>query len=228
MKSLMLIPARAGSKRLPRKNILPLGGRPLIEWTIEQAAASQAGSIFVSTDSLEIATIARRSGAEVPFLRPPELAADDASSSSVLEHTLSWIKTNLQIVPEISVLLQPTSPFRSSNDILESIHLLENSGAPAVISVCPARTHPWLALQCKPDGLLKYFCDVMPPVERTQKNPPAYEFNGAIYAIRSDIFLDKKTFFPEGTRALVMPSCRSLDIDTTEDFLFAEWLIARK
>lgn len=218
MNSLLLIPARGGSKGVPKKNISLLGGRPLIAWTIEQALASNAGEVIVSTDCETIAAAAKHAGAEVPFMRPSELATDEAGSFEVAEHALRWLGENNGAIPQILVLLQPTSPFRTAADIVDGIALLESSAAPAVVGVCAAGTHPWMTRKVNTDGTLECFCEVPIGSKRRQDFPKAYEVNGAFYAIRTRALLEKETFEPPGTLALVMPCERSLDIDTPEDF----------
>jgi len=227
MKRLLLIPARGGSKGVFKKNIALLGGKPLISRTIEQALASRAGSVIVSTDCEEIAAIARNAGAELPFMRPAELATDKAGSFEVAEHALRWVGDNYGAAPEILVLLQPTSPFRSAEDIAASLKLLEESGAPAVISVCEARTHPWMIRRISSSGALEYFIEGSEGATRRQDFPTAYEVNGAVYAIRANVLLTQRTFQPEGTRAYVMPNERSLDIDSVTNLRQAEWHLAK-
>jgi len=227
MTRLLLIPARGGSKGIPGKNIATLGGKPLIAWTIEQALQCGQGRVLVSTDSEEIATVARDAGAEVPFLRPAELAGDEAGSFEVAEHALNWVETSSGELPELLVLLQPTSPFRTVDDIVAAVRVVENSVAPAVIGVCEANPHPWMTRQIGPNGLLDYFVKVPEHIKRRQDFPPAYVVNGAIYVIRARVLLEKKTFQPAGTLAYVMPQERSLDIDLPSDLQLAEWMAAR-
>ncbi len=228
MNRLLLIPARGNSKGLPGKNIALLGGRPLIAWTIEQAISSKMGRVVVSTDSPEIAAIAKREGVEVPFVRPAKLATDEAGSFGVAEHALQWAGDNFGDVPEILVLLQPTSPFRAAGDIVSGVKLLETSGAPAVVGVCRAVTHPWMTRRLDSQGCLVSFCEVPADVKRRQDFSEAYEVNGAFYAIRSQVLLEQKIFEPRGTVAYMMPEERSIDIDTTDDLARAERELARR
>lgn len=228
MSRLFLIPARGGSKGIPGKNIVPLGGRPLIAWTIGPALEAGLGRVLVSTDSDEIAAVAGREGAEVPFLRPAELAGDEAGSFEVAEHALKWVETSSGELPELLVLLQPTSPFRTADDIVAAVRLVENSVVPAVMGVCEADPHPWMTRRIGPDGVLDYFVEVPEHIKRRQDFPPAYAVNGAIYVIRSRVLLEKKTFQPAGTLAYVMPRERSLDIDLPSDLQLAEWMAARR
>lgn len=225
---LLLVPARGGSKGIPGKNIRPLGGRPLIDWTIREALASNAGRVVVSTDSGEIAAIARQCGAEVPFLRPAELATDETGSFEVAEHALKWAETHFGELPGLLVLLQPTSPFRTAEDIVSAVKLVENSGAPAAIGVCEANPHPWMTRKIMPDGSLDHFVAFPSHIKRRQDFPPAYAINGAMYVIRSSVLLEKKTFQPAGTLAFAMPRERSLDIDTQDDLEIAEFLTTRR
>jgi CMP-N,N'-diacetyllegionaminic acid synthase len=223
MKMLLLIPARGGSKGIAKKNLASLGGMPLIAWTIKEALASQVGRVIVSTDCERIADSARQAGAEVPFLRPAELAADDTPSFDVAAHAVDWWRESNGAWPETLVLLQPTSPFRSAEDIVAGVKLLENSSAPAVVAVCEARTHPYLSRKIGPDGIIEYFLEGSEQASRRQDFPPAYQINGALYVIRTQILLAEKSFQPRGTRAYVMPPERSLDIDNAADLRQADW-----
>jgi len=226
MNRLLLIPARGGSKGIPRKNLSLLGGLPLIAWTIKEALASKTGRVIVSTDCEEIADAARQAGAEVPFLRPAELAADDTPSFDVAAHAVNWWRENNGAWPETLVLLQPTSPFRSAEDISAGAKLLESSSAPAVVAVCEARSHPYLSRKIGPDGVLEYFLEGSEKASRRQDFPAAYQVNGALYVIRTQVLLAEKSFQPRGTRAYVMPPERSLDIDSAADLRQAEWQLA--
>ena len=147
---LAVIPARAGSKGIPRKNLAPLGGRPLIAWTIAAAlAAKSVGRVIVSTDSPEIADAARALGAEVPFLRPAELATDESESLPVLVHAAATADPDGQAAG--GALLQPTSPLRTADDI-DAAAALAGEDVDAVVSVATAATHPWLAMRMGPGG----------------------------------------------------------------------------
>ncbi|HET9913914.1 MAG TPA: acylneuraminate cytidylyltransferase family protein, partial [Anaerolineales bacterium] len=140
-----LIPARGGSKTIPHKNIKPLVGKPLIAWTIEAAKKCRALSrVIVSTDDAQIAEVAQQWGAEVPFLRPAELAGDATSSLAVVLHLIQWLKKHDGAVPEYILLLQPTSPFRTTEDLDAAIELAETRKVNAVVSVCETDAHPFL------------------------------------------------------------------------------------
>ena len=223
-----IITARGGSKGIPRKNLVPLAGKPLIAWTIEAALKCEFERVIVSTDNDEIADVSRNLGAEVPFIRPAELAVDTVGSYEVVEHALKWINKHSGSFPPMFVLLQPTSPFRTSKDIVAAINLVKNSNAPGAIGVCEAETHPWMTRKIATNGSLHKFVQFPDGIKRRQDYPRAYRVNGAVYAIRTEVFLEKKTFEPEGTVGYVMPIDRSVDIDLPADLEFAEWIAERK
>ena len=221
-----LIAARGGSKGIPRKNIKPLAGKPLIAWTIEAAQQSQALSrLILSTDDEEIADVGRRFGAEVPFLRPLPLAADDTLAIDVVEHALDWLAKDQDCRPDYLLLLQPTSPLRTSEDIIGAIHLAEEHNAEAVVSVCPADSHPFLIKRLTEQGTLEDFVSTDQVDLRRQALPPAYALNGAIYLNRPSSLMTHRSFLPPGTHAWEMPPERSVDIDTPWDFRLAELLL---
>jgi len=221
-----IIAARGGSKAIPRKNIKLLAGKPLIAWTIEAALQCKGLSrIIVSTDDSEIAGVARQWGAEVPFMRPADLARDDSSSISVVQHALHWMEENEGFSPGYVTLLQPTSPFRTAEDIHQSIELAKKRRAAAVVSVCEAEPHPYLCKRVSADGTMANFIATDIVYLRRQEMPPAYALNGAIYLCPGETLVQVKTFFPEGTIAYVMPKERSLDVDTAWDWRLAELIM---
>ena len=206
--------ARGGSKSFPRKNLAPLAGRPLIAWTIEAALRCRAvDRVVVSTDDDEIAAVARAQGAEVPFLRPPELAQDDTPTMPVIVHALRWLETEQGYLPDAVVLLQPTSPLRTADDITDAVALAHQHSADSVVSVSVAWSHPHLAKRIAADGRLEDFAP-HPKVERRQDLEPAYSLNGAIYYSRRTNLLEAQSFYGPKTYAYVMPPERSLDVDT--------------
>lgn len=226
MDLLTLIPARGGSKGISRKNLAPLAGRPLIAWTIAAALGStKLGRVLVSTDDAEIAEVARQHGAEVPFLRPSELAADESGALEVALHALGWIEDNTNDRPEYLLLLQPTSPLRIAADIDAAIELARTRSADAVLSVCEAVPHPLLARRVDEHGVLADFIPVPEASGRRQDFPPAYYLNGAIYLNRCVSLRTTRTFQPPGALAWRMPLERSLDIDTPLDLRIAEALL---
>ncbi len=206
--------ARGGSKSIPRKNLAPLAGRPLIAWTIEAALrCREVDRVVVSTDDDEIAAAARAHGAEVPFLRPPQLAEDSTPTMPVVVHALRWLEAEQGYRPDGVVLLQPTSPLRTADDITGAIGLARERSADSVISVSLAWSHPHLAKRITSDGRLEDFI-AHPKVERRQDLEPVYSLNGAIYFARRAPLMENQTFYGPNTYAYVMPPERSLDVDT--------------
>ena len=226
MNILALIPARGGSKGIPHKNIQPLAGRPLIAWSIEAALEAQSVSrVIVSTDDEKIAQTACHYGGEVPFLRPAELAGDAILTIDVVLHTLGWLVENRQTIPDYMLVLQPTSPLRTSEDIEAAIRLGLSKNAAAVVSVCEANPHPYLCKRILEDGTLQDFVSAERQYLRRQDMPDAYALNGAIYLNRTENLLAEKTLHPRHALAYVMPVERSLDIDTGWDMHLADLIL---
>ncbi|CAH6917713.1 N-acylneuraminate cytidylyltransferase [Vibrio chagasii] len=217
-----VIPARGGSKRLPRKNILPLGGKPLIGWTIEAAKNSAyVDDIFISTDDQEIAGVVSQFGITVPELRPEELSTDTATTQSVLFYTLEKYAKEAGIV----VLLQPTSPFRTAKHIDEAIESLVEKSAFSVVSVTPCEHPPQWANTLPDDGSMKDFLR-LGYGKRSQDVGEAFRLNGAIYVY--DIYrllAIGEMVYREDTYAYKMPNYESIDIDNKIDFDMAEFFI---
>lgn len=219
---LAVITARAGSRGVPRKNICLVGGRPLIEWSIVAARhAESVGRVVVSTDSEEIAAIARRCGAEVPWLRPHEFARDETPGVDAVLHLVETLQRDDGYCPDFVMLLQPTSPLRTSADIDAAVSLATSTGAGAVVSVSPVAQHPAWMKQVGPSGELldQPSADVLAP---RQQLPPMFILNGAIYLAVTTTLLARRSFYGEGTRAYVMPPERSLDVDTYWDLHLAD------
>jgi CMP-N,N'-diacetyllegionaminic acid synthase len=225
---LAVIPARGGSKGVPGKNIRLLGGLPLIAHSILQA--SQARSItrvVVSTDSVQIADVGRLYGAEVPFMRPSELADDITSGLDPLLHALRWLEDTDGYRPDIVVLLQPTSPFRTVDDIDGAFKLALDKEADAVVSVTAARHHPRWMKRVSADGTLVDFLPPTVQVDRRQDLEPVFALNGAIYLARTNVLRQHRTWYTEHTYAWQMPAERSLDLDTEFEFQLAELLLGK-
>jgi len=222
-----IITARSKSKGLPKKNIKLLAGIPLIARTIQQAKKSRyLDKLIVSTDGIEIAEISCLYKADVPFLRPKRLAKDKSSSVDTLLHALDWYKKD-NIYFDIIVLLQPTSPLRTAEDIDNSIELLFSKKAKAIVSVCEAEHHPYWANILPKNGSMKNFLSVEIKNKNRQSLPIFYRLNGAVYTAFSDYFIRQNGFFGDKTFSYIMPKERSVDIDTELDFKFAE-LLCRK
>ena len=221
-----LITARGGSKSMPRKNILPLAGKPLIAWTIEAARSSRFLSrVLLSTDDPEIAKVAAAWGAEIPFMRPAELAGDTTPHVLVVEHAIRWLEEAEGSRPEYVLMLQPTSPLRTAEDIDGVITFAREREAIAVVSVSPMDRHPYLSKRILADGTLAEFVTSDIAYLRRQDLPPAYALNGALYLNRSDSLLRDHTFVPPGVLGYVMPPERSLDVDTPWDFHLVEMIL---
>jgi len=222
MRFLALITARGGSKRIPGKNIRPLGGKPLIVWSIDVAKGIFGISdILVSTDDSTIAEVARDAGAFVPWLRPAELATDTANSADVALHALDWYEQEKGKIDGL-ILLQPTSPFRTRGTVLRGMELFRTHQRRLVIGVSPAVSHPMWCFQV--EGL-----KMQPFVEgggfhlRSQDLPPAYEVNGAFYLISPEDLRETKSFYSKGMVPLVMDQpVECIDIDTEWDWLISE------
>lgn len=224
MNILILITARGGSKRLPGKNIKPLHGEPLINWTIRTAKKLTALSVLVSTDDPQIAEVAKAAGAQVPWLRPSEFASDKASSCDVALHALDWFESQNQKVDGL-LLLQPTTPYRSLSTLQRGLELFNKSDVPAVIGMGPANSHPHHCFMVK-DDKLEPFVSQAKIDTRTQDLPDAYAVNGAFYLIRPESLRKTKSFMPPGTIPLIMTDPReSIDIDTELDWKMAESIL---
>jgi CMP-N-acetylneuraminic acid synthetase len=222
-----LIPARGGSKGVPRKNIRPLAGKPLIAWTIEVALACRTlDRVIVSTDDPEIAETARYYGAEVPFLRPAELARDDTADMPVYVHALKWLEDNESYCPEIVVWLRPTSPLRTAHDVGLAIKKLVDSQADWVRSVCLAEHHPYWSIRLDGDRL-KPFLDGIEASKYYQRQllPPAYRCNGAVDVTWRETVMEKGLMYCGDLRGHEMPPERSVDLNSELDFVVAELLL---
>lgn len=225
MRILALIPARGGSKRLPGKNVRPLGGKPLIVWSIEVAKGiPEICDILVSTDDAAIAEVARRAGALVPWLRPAELATDAAASVDVCLHALDWYESEHGAIDGL-LLLQPTSPFRSRSTVLKGIELFRSHERRPVLGVSPAASHPAWCFSIR-DATLHPFVDDGGLQLRSQDLPPAFVVNGALYLIGPDELRRRRSLFGDAMVPVVAESREeSIDIDTELDWQLAESLL---
>jgi CMP-N,N'-diacetyllegionaminic acid synthase len=219
---LAVVPARGGSKGVPRKNVRMLAGKPLIAWTIEQAFHSRyIDRVIVSSEDEEICQVAKQSGAEVPFVRPAELASDTASGVDVLCHAVENAGADYDYV----VLLQPTSPLRESTDIEAAIEFCVSRAAKSVVSVTEATKSPYWMYQMKEGGELISF--VENAASNRQQLPQSYALNGAVYVLEVAALLATRKVLDEQTLGYVMPAERSYDIDRETDFLICEFLKTR-
>ncbi len=228
---LAVIPARGGSKGVPRKNIRPVCGKPLIAYTIETALAARHlfHRVIVSTDDEEIADVSRHYGAEVPFLRPADLATDQVAMLPVLQHAVRFVEAEDNIKLSWVCLLQPTDPLRAVEDIEEAIRLGQEGGCDSVISVVQVfSVHPILMKQIE-DGYLEPYCiEEKEGTRRQDYDPPAYMRNGAIYLTRRDVLLEQGSIWGHTIRPYVMPPERSVGVDSELDMKLVELLLEEK
>lgn len=224
---LAVIPARGGSKRLPRKNCMLLHGKPLIVYSIEAAQQSfYIDEVVVSTDDEEIASIARQAGASVPFLRPADLSADETSSVDVVVHALNYYQASEKKSFDYVVLLQPTSPLRAATHIDQAFELLKEKKADAIVSVCETEHSPLWANQLPPDGSMVNFLSEDVLGRRSQDLPKYYRLNGAIYICSRQRFLQERTFLvASDVYAYIMEQEVSVDIDTKLDLFLSETIL---
>lgn len=227
---LAVIPARGGSRSVPRKNIRLLGGKPLIAWTIEQALSCPSlDRVIVSTDDAEIADIARKYGAEVPFMRPVELAQDDTPDLPVCRHALSWLAEQENYSPEIVVWLRPTAPLRTVQDVEAAIRIMLDTGADSVRSVCEVEHHPYWMKRLDGDRLAPFIAgkDEGTYFQR-QLLPSTYRLNGAVDLMRTKAVMEQAVLFGGDVRGYVMPAERSVDLNIEIDFAIVELLLKEK
>lgn len=228
-KILALIPARGGSKGVPRKNIRIVGGKPLISYSIESAltAGDDFYRILVSTDDPEIAEISKKYGAEVPFLRPNDLGGDKIAMLPVIKHAVQFVENQDQVKLDWVFLMQPTAPMRSSRDIHNAIQLAKAGGCDSVISVVQVfATHPILMKRIENNQLLPFCIDEKEGTRRQDYQPSAYMRNGAIYLTKRDVLMNMNSIWGETIRPYVMPEERSLNIDNEMDLKLVDLILS--
>ena len=220
MNTFALIPARGGSKGIPRKNVKQIAGKPLIVWTIEAALRSSLlSAVVVSTDDDEIAEIARGAGAQVPFMRPAELAQDQTPGLAPVLHALDQLPHYDSVL-----LLQPTSPLRATEDIDGCLGLVSQREASSVVSVTEAVTHPYWTYRLDADQTMTRFVDAE-LIARRQDLPPVFALNGAMYFAEANWLRRSSSMVSAETLAYVMSREHSIDLDTPLDWKFAELLL---
>ena len=219
-KILAIIPARGGSKRLPHKNVLDLAGKPLVAWSIESALSSKyIDRVILSSDDEEIIKVAKEWGCDVPFTRPKELAQDNSRSIDLVTHALNTLEEEYDDV----ILLQPTSPLRTSEDIDNAIEQFYAKDATSVIGVCEVEHSPLWSNTLDESLSMNNFLDDKYNNSRSQDLPIYYRINGAFYMSRVASVLKEESFFvKENIYAFVMSQEHSVDIDTKLDFIIAE------
>jgi len=222
-----IVPARGGSKTVPKKNIRLLNGKPLIYYTIKEAQSSKfVQRVLVSTEDREIAEIATEYGTKV-IMRPPELAQDDTPSLLVYQQVIKHLEQIESFSPNIIVVLQPTSPLRTVEDIDGAIKQFLETGCDSVVSVCGTEHPPHWMYTLEGDKL-KPIIEGGEKVTRRQDTPKVYQLNGAVYVIYRDVIMKQNRVLGGDMRAYIMPSERSIDLDTEIDFKLAELLMKEK
>lgn len=227
-KVLAIIPARGGSKGVPRKNIRMVNGKPLIACTIEPALAvkDRLHRLIVSTDDEEIAAIAREYGAEVPFMRPADLGGDKIPMVPVLQHAVKTVEEMDGVKIDWVLLLQPTCPFRLPEDILAALDLAAEGGCDSVISVVRVLSHhPILMKKIENNQLLPFMIEEVEGTRRQDYAPPAYMRNGCIYLTNRDNLLKNNSIWGKIIRPYVMPEERSVNVDSELDMKLVEFML---
>ena len=221
-----MIPARGGSKGIKNKNLYDLSGKPLISYTIEAAKKSKLITDFiVSTDSLEIKKVSEEYGAEVPFIRPAHLSNDKALAVPTIQHAVLYAESLKNITYDYIVMLQPTAPLRTHEDIDNSLSKLIEENGDGIISVVDVENYHPIKMKTIKDGMLLDFVNSDLENPPRQSLPPVYIVNGAIYATKRDVFINKNTFKGNHCIPFIMPQNRSSNIDELQDIIVAEYFL---
>jgi N-acylneuraminate cytidylyltransferase len=234
LRVLAVVPARGGSKGIPRKNLQLLGGKPLVAHAVGVGLAAQLVTrVLCSTDDEDIAAAARAAGAEVPFLRPEELARDNSEDWPVFVHTLNWLEQAEGYRPDLIVNLRPTSPLRLPSHVDGAIRLLLDTGADSVKAVCLARQHPHKMWLRSPDGCIEPYLKTPMRLARGPDVPRAelddiYWQNGVVDVTRREVIFEQRVMIGARVAGLVTELADSIDIDTPVDLALAELLLARR
>jgi CMP-N-acetylneuraminic acid synthetase len=227
MRAIAFIFARGGSKGLPGKNVRDFCGKPLIAWSIEQAmAVPRIRRVIVSTDSEEIAAVARRYGAEVPFMRPEHLARDDSPEWLAWRHALEFVQEEEGTLPEVMVSVPATAPLRLSLDIENCLDEYERGDADLVITVSLASRSPYFNMvKQNDDGTVSLVIPPAPALTRRQDAPAVFDMATVAYVLRPEFVLQHNALFDGRVKAVNVPDERAIDIDTLLDFRIAECLM---
>lgn len=226
-KILAIIPARGGSKGLPKKNILPICGKPLITWTIDRAKSSKYLDRFVvSTDCKEIAKIALDAGAEVPFLRPDEFSTDESPTIDLIEHAVSWLEREQSMTFDYVLLLEPTSPLREESDIDNMIENLikKSSYFDSIVSIGEVDEHPSIVKRVEGEQI-EPFCRNLATATRRQDNEPAYFPYGVGYLAKTEVLLKERTFYSERCTFYKIKKYQNYEIDDIYGFWCVENIV---
>ena len=224
-----LICARSGSKSLPGKNIKPLNGVPLIGWSIKVAKqVERISRVIVSTDSEEIAKVAVEYGAEVPFMRPNELAQDDSPEWLVWKHALDYLKNQNNEIDGL-VVVPTTAPLRSKEDINNCINEFEKGNVDVVITVSNAHRSPYFNMvKTNQNGFSSLVISTKEKITRRQEVPEVFDMTTVAYIVKSKFIKTSNSIFEGKVRSVCIPTERAIDIDTMLDFKIAECLISTK
>lgn len=221
---LAIIPARGGSKGVQKKNIRSLGGKPLIHWTIQAAMkAKGVNRVILSTEDSEIAELCRPTGIEIPFMRPKQLAQDNSLAIDTYIYTVEKLINEFQYDKDEFIVLLPTNPFRDSIDIENAIDIFYDKKADSVISCCKLNHSSNWTFQVDQYGLIK---KNEHQLKNRQDEELKYLPNGGIFILKNSLIKDSYNYYSDNTYPYVMPEERSLDIDTENDFRFAEFLVS--
>lgn len=230
MNVLFLITARGGSKGVPKKNVKELGGRTLLEYKVISALKTDCNKrIILSTDSEEIAELGIKYGAEVPFVRPDELATDKASSVDVIDHAMKWVEKNDDTVYDLIFLLEPSSPFGTFVDFNKAINLFDSDNVENVVGVGQTHPHSTFIVPISEDGSIKEFGARIKNLKKLyrQNFPNEYTPNGTLYVSRWDAFKKNKTFYTDKTFPIIQDEFYSIEIDSIHDFMYAEFVVEK-
>lgn len=224
---LAVVTARGGSKGIPQKNIKKLGGIPLVAWTLRVAGKSRRiTDLIISTDDPDIATVAKKYRGHVPFMRPKKLALDATPHLPVMQHAIEFMEAKLEKKYDYIVILQPTSPFRTPEDIDDAIDLLVKTGSDSCVSLVQASSHEHpIKIKKLNKSRVSPYCIPEPEGVPRQALPAAFRRSGAVYAMRRDLVMKKGRLFGKKISGYVVPRERSIDIDTLEDWAVAEYMI---
>lgn len=223
-----IIPARGGSKSIPKKNIRLLADKPLIAHTIEVAKeCKMLNRTVVSTDDSEIAEVAKKYGGDVPFIRPDNLSLDDTPMVPVLQHAVAFIENKDNVHVDVVVLLDPTSPFRRVEDIEACIKKIDRDNADSVVTVCEVEHNPYFVMMELNGDKLIPLIKSDKAVTRRQDAPDVYRLNATVYAIKRDVLINENKIITDNTMAVIMPQELSAHIDHEIDFEFVEFLIEK-
>ena len=228
---LAVIPARGGSKGLPGKNIKNLCGKPLIAWSIDSARKSEyLDEVMVTTDCNEILKIANKYGANTPFLRPGLISTDTATTYDVIQHTINFYKSSLEREFDYIVLLEPTSPLRTAQDIDASIEsLLSSSTAKSIVGIGKTEDqNPEFLVSKNKNGFISGYKNKNMKVLRRQDISDVYFFEGSIYVSDVETYLERKTFYHQDTLGFEFPKFKSLEMDDMDDYIMIEAIMKHK